>query len=153
MEHHHAVAEFVTGNIFAKGSYHSGGFMAEYPRGGVGAGGNLLQIGSANAAGVNPNKYLSRADLGNRHRLHANVINAAVNSRLHRGGDGSLTDGTTELGCARHWKILCAIARGTFSSGTHAEYSSIRCSNARHRFAEAILLFFLIFPKAAHHFG
>ena len=102
VEHHHAIAQFVTGNIFAQSSNHSGGLMTKDARCGMGTGCDLLQIGAADAAGVDPNQDFSRADLRNRNGLQPDVINAAINCRLHGCGDGLLTDGTTELGCARH---------------------------------------------------
>src|SRR5664279_5353446 len=122
--------DVVAGNIFAEPSNHPGRFMAKDARGGMGTGCNLLEIGAADAAGVDPNQNFSRADLRHRDSLHADVVHAAINRRLHGCGDRLLADGTTELGCARHVSYRLLL--------------SIRCSNARHRFAEAILLFFLI---------
>src|ERR1019366_5089656 len=116
MEHHHAIAEFVTGYIFAEGGNHPGGFMAKYPRSGMGPGCNLLQIGAADAAGVHSNQDFARTDPRDRNGLQPDIIDTAINRRLHGCGEGLLTDGTTELGRARHCEILSCYARGTFSS-------------------------------------
>ena len=63
--------------------------MAEDARGGVRTGGNLLQIGAADAAGVHPNQDFARADLRNRNGLQADVVDAAIDRRLHGRGDGA----------------------------------------------------------------
>src|ERR1035438_9137579 len=110
---------------------------------------NLLEIGAADAAGVDPKQYFSRADLWNWDGLHADVVHAAINRRLHGCGDRLLADGTTELGCARHVGNQLSVASSRLPD--YWLLPSIRCCNARHRFAEAILLFFLIFPSVAHH--
>ncbi len=71
MENHYPVADLETGYILAESSNDPRGFMAKDPRGGMGTGCDLLQVGAADAAGVDPNQDFSRADLGNRDGLHA----------------------------------------------------------------------------------
>src|ERR1019366_3292984 len=110
VKHHHAVAEFVAGNILAERSNHSGSFMAKDAGSRMRTGGNLLEIGAADAAGVDPDQDFSWADLRNRDGFQPNVVHAAINRRLHGGGDGMLTDGTTELGCARHVRNQLPVA-------------------------------------------
>ena len=92
MENHYPVADLETGYIFAESSNDSRGFMAKDPRCGMGTGCDLLQVRATDAAGVNANEYFSRAHPGNRHCLHANIIDAAVDSCLHRRGDDLLTN-------------------------------------------------------------
>src|ERR1019366_8412214 len=136
VKHHHAVAQFVAGNLFAERSNHTGRFMAKDARGGMGTGCDLLEISAADAAGVNANQDLSRADLRHRDSLHADVVHAAINCRLHGCGERLLADGTTELGCARHVGNQLSVASSRLPD--YWLLPSIRCCNARHRFAEAI---------------
>ena len=44
---------------------------------------NLLQIGAADAAGVYPDQHLAGPDIWHRHCLHPDIIDAAVDCRLH----------------------------------------------------------------------
>src|SRR5262249_7526862 len=47
------------------------------------AGGNLLEIGSADAAGMHAHQQLSWTDIRNGHGFQANIVLAAVHCRLH----------------------------------------------------------------------
>ena len=50
------------------------------------AGGNLLQVGSADAAGVYPDQDLAGPDLRDRNGLQTNVVDAAIDGGLHGRG-------------------------------------------------------------------
>ena len=62
--------------------------MSEDARGGMGAGGNLLEVGAANAAGMDADEHLSGTDLRDGDGFEADIIDAAVDGGLHGGGDG-----------------------------------------------------------------
>ena len=52
MEDHDTVAELEVGDAFANGGDNAGSFVSEDARSRVGPGGNLLEIGATDAAGV-----------------------------------------------------------------------------------------------------
>lgn len=51
------------------------------------SGADLLEVGPANTAGMHSNQRLSWANAGDRHGLYANIIDAAIDSRLHVRGN------------------------------------------------------------------
>ncbi len=53
---------------------------------------NLLQIRAADAAGGHLHQQFARPDLGHGHRLHAHVVDAAVDHGAHGGGNLALCD-------------------------------------------------------------
>ena len=55
----------------------------------MGAGGNLFEVGAADAAGVNANQHLAGADRWDRDSFQANIVYAAVDGGLHGRGNGS----------------------------------------------------------------
>jgi len=87
VEDHDAVAGTVRAYALADGGDYAGGFVAEDARGGVGAGGDFLEVGAAHTAGVDTNEYFSGADGGDRDSFEADVVLAAVHSGLHGCGD------------------------------------------------------------------
>ena len=62
--------------------------MSEDAGRGVGAGRNFLQIGAADAAGVDANEHFAAADRGHGDSFKANVVHAAVDGGLHGRRDG-----------------------------------------------------------------
>ena len=76
----------------------------------MGTGCDLLEIGAADAAGVDPNQDFSWADLRYRDSLQPDIVHAAINRRLHSRGEGLVADGTTELGRARHVRNQLPVA-------------------------------------------
>jgi hypothetical protein len=67
---------------------HSGGFVAEDPRGGVGSGGDFLEIGAADPAGMDPEQEFTGANLRHRNRLQADIVDCPVNGGQHGCRDG-----------------------------------------------------------------
>jgi hypothetical protein len=67
-------------NVYASadGGDYSGSFVAEDAGRGVRSGGNFLEVGAADSAGVNFEQKLARADGGNGNGFETNVIHAAV---------------------------------------------------------------------------
>ena len=61
--------------------------MSEDAWGGVGAGGDLLQICPADAAGVDADQEFAFADFGDWNSFQADVIDPAIHQRLHGGGN------------------------------------------------------------------
>jgi len=68
--------------------YHARSFMTEDARRGVRAGGNLLEIGAADAAGVHPEQQFSRTYFGDGNRFQTDVVHAAIHGRQHSCRDG-----------------------------------------------------------------
>ena len=66
---------------------HSRGFVAEDARSGMRSGGDLLQVGATDAAGMDPQQQLSGADLRDGNSFEADVVYSAVNRRQHGGGN------------------------------------------------------------------
>ena len=60
VEDHDPVAELIIGNIVTERGDDPGGLMSKDARRRVRAGGDLLQIGAADAAGVDPDQDLAR---------------------------------------------------------------------------------------------
>jgi hypothetical protein len=63
-------------NVYASadGGDYSGSFVAEDAGRGVRSGGNFLEVGAADSAGVYADEQLSGADRGDGNRLQANVV-------------------------------------------------------------------------------
>ncbi len=76
--------------------------MSEDARGRVRAGGNLLEVGAADTAGVHADEELTRPDLRHGNGLQANIINAAIDGGLHGRRKGMALDSIAELRCDRH---------------------------------------------------
>lgn len=53
----------------------------------MGTGGDLLEIGTADSAGMDPNQQLARADLRDGNSFQADIAHTAVNRRQHGRGD------------------------------------------------------------------
>ena len=87
---HHALAFLVRG--FPKGTRHRArDLVAEDPRCGQEALLDLLDVGSANAAGVDPHQHLARACFGNGQLLHPEIVGAADTAAfMGIGGEGSM---------------------------------------------------------------
>jgi hypothetical protein len=76
-------AEFF--NTLADGGNYTCSFVSENAGRGVGAESDFFEVGAADAAGVNANQDLARADGGDWDSFDANVILAAIDSGLHSG--------------------------------------------------------------------
>src|SRR5262249_10313325 len=85
VEHHDAVAGLVLAHVLADGGYHTRRFMAEDPRRRVGTGGDFLEIGATDPAGVHADQNLAGPDRRYGHRFHADVVDAAVHGGVHGG--------------------------------------------------------------------
>ena len=64
-----------------------GSLVAEDARGRMRSGGDLLQVRSADAAGVHAHQQLARRDFGHRNGFQPYVVLSAINRRLHGGGN------------------------------------------------------------------
>src|ERR1035438_2888684 len=73
MEDHDTGAGTVVLYAFADCGDDAGGFVSEDAGCGMGTGGNLLEVGAADAAGVDADEHFSSTDLGNGQGLHADV--------------------------------------------------------------------------------
>jgi len=87
MEDYDAVAGSEAGDSGTDGCGYAGGFMAEDAGSGMRPGSDFLEIGAANAAGVNANQNLSGSDLRDGDGFEADVVYAAINRRPHGCGD------------------------------------------------------------------
>lgn len=87
VEDHDAVAGAVVTDTLAHGGDDAGGFVSEDARSGVRAGGNFLEVGAANAAGVDADEEFSGTDGGDGDSFEADVVYAAINGGLHGCGD------------------------------------------------------------------
>ena len=76
MENHHTVAGPVVLHALADRCDYARGFVSEDAGGGVGACGYLFKVGAADAAGVDADQHLSRADFGYRDVLQADIIHS-----------------------------------------------------------------------------
>jgi hypothetical protein len=85
MENDDAVSALEFAHARAHGGDHSGSFMSEDARSGMGASRDFLQVGAANSAAVHTQQQFAGTDLGYRNSFQANIIHTAVNCRLHRG--------------------------------------------------------------------
>jgi hypothetical protein len=90
VEDHNAVARAVGLDAFADRRHHAGGLVAEDARGGMRTGGDLLEVGAADTAGVNANEHFSGANGGYWNSLEADIIHAAVDGGLHNRGNRML---------------------------------------------------------------
>ena len=61
--------------------------MSEDAGSGMRAGSDFLQVGTADAAGMNPQQQFAGANLGNGHSFHADIVNATIDGRLHGSGN------------------------------------------------------------------
>jgi hypothetical protein len=86
---HDPIARLVLSHALSYRGHNAGGFVPEDARGGVRAGGNLLQVSAADAAGMHSDEQLARADGGDGHGFQADVIAAAIDSGQHVRGQGS----------------------------------------------------------------
>jgi hypothetical protein len=78
-----AVAGLENVNASADGGDYPGGFVAEDAGCGVRSGGNFLEVGAADPAGVNFQQKFAGTDGGNGNGFEANVIHAAVDGGTH----------------------------------------------------------------------
>ncbi len=83
MENHHPLADLIFADACTGGDNHTGRLVSENARRGVRTGGDLLQVGPANAAGVDPHQQLAGANCWNRNLLQPHVIHAAIHGRAH----------------------------------------------------------------------
>ena len=84
MKSHHAIANCEAANAIADCGNRSGHLVTEDARRRVRAGMNLLEIGAADAAGVDAHQHLAAANLRNRNRLCSYVVGCAINGGPHR---------------------------------------------------------------------
>jgi hypothetical protein len=106
VEDHDPVARAVRLDAFANRYYYAGGFVSEDAGGGMGAGGNLLEVCTADAAGVHADEHFAGTDLGDGHSFDADVVHAAIDSRLHGGGDRMQLSFDRKLSGKSHYFIL-----------------------------------------------
>ena len=85
---HDAIATAVVVDLFTDCGNDAGGFVSKDARGGVGACGNLLEVGAADAAGVDADEHLAGADRGDGDGFEADVVHAAIHGGLHGCWDG-----------------------------------------------------------------
>ena len=78
---------WIAGYAFAHGDDGAGHLVAEDARGGVRAVVDLLQIGSADAAGGDFDQQLAGADGRDRDGFDAHVVDAAIDHGAHGGGN------------------------------------------------------------------
>ena len=83
MENHYAIAGAIVVNVLADSGDDAGSFVSEDARRGMGAGGNLLEVGAADAAGVNADENFSGTDFGDGDSFEADVVHAAVDCGQH----------------------------------------------------------------------
>ena len=87
-----AVADSEVCYAVADRGYGPGRLVPEDARSGVGACGDLLKVGAANATGMYADQDLSCANLRDGHALKANVIYAAIDGGLHGRRNRSISD-------------------------------------------------------------
>jgi hypothetical protein len=83
-----AVAGLKNVDAGADGGDYSGGFVAKDAGRGVRSGGDFFEVSATDAAGVDFEQKFARADGGDWNGFEANIIDAAVHSGKHGGGDG-----------------------------------------------------------------
>jgi hypothetical protein len=83
VENHNSVARGELSHSSTDSGDLSGGFMAEDPRRGMGAGAYFLEISAANSAGVNAKEEFAGSDSGNWNSFKADVVHPAVNRGQH----------------------------------------------------------------------
>src|SRR5580658_1249036 len=87
VEDHDPVAGAISLDALADGGDDTGGFVSEDAGSGMGAGGDLLEVGATDAAGVDADEEFSGTDLGYGDCLQADIVHAAVDSCLHGRGN------------------------------------------------------------------
>jgi hypothetical protein len=87
VEDHDAVANLEIRDALTNGNDLPGHFMPEDARRGMRAGGDLLEVGAADAAGMNAYQSFAGTDLRHRNRFEANIILAAIHRGAHRDGN------------------------------------------------------------------
>jgi hypothetical protein len=83
MKNHDPVAGSEAGNPGANSGNHAGSLVAEDTGSGVRSGGDLFQIGAADATGVDADEQLSGADLRDRYGFQTDVVDSPVNRSQH----------------------------------------------------------------------
>src|SRR5512146_361664 len=99
MEDHDAVPDGEIANACAGGNDVSGGFMAEDARGRVRAGGNLLEVSAADAAGMHADEEFAGTNPRDWDGLHADVVDAVINGGKHVGRDFTFLPPIADLSC------------------------------------------------------
>jgi hypothetical protein len=102
VKHHNPIAGLKLRNLSASCDNDASGLMAEDARGGMRAGGDLFEIGPADAAGVNTDEKLARADFRNGDFFQSNVIDAAIDGSPHGQWQGAFAQSPTVLCSYRH---------------------------------------------------
>ena len=97
MKDHHAIARTVAANVRANGGDGAGGFVAEDAGSGMGSGGNFLEVGAADAAGMDADENFFSANFGDRNSFRADVVHAVVDGGQH---------GRRDRACVRIERIL-----------------------------------------------
>ncbi len=96
---HDTVADAEIRDGFADPGHGAGHLVSEDARGGVRAGVDLLEVCTADAAGIDADEEFAGADLGDGHGFDADVVDAAVDGGAHPWRDGgTLPPGAT---CAK----------------------------------------------------
>ena len=90
VEHHDAITRLELADSLTYRCHDARCLVSEDARRGVRAAGNFLEIGSADAASVHPNQQLARTDLRHGHGFHPNVVDPAIDRRVHGGRDRQL---------------------------------------------------------------
>ncbi len=106
VEDHNPVAGAVVLHGVADGGDYAGGFVSEDARGRMGTGGDLLEVGAADAAGVNAEEHLTVGDLGYGDGFEADVVYATVDCGLHGRGDRMWMSLDREVSSHGHEVIL-----------------------------------------------
>jgi hypothetical protein len=103
VEDHDPITRAEGFDSFADGGDYAGGLVSEDARGGMRAGGDLLQVRATDATGVHSNQHFSWADLGNWNGLEADIVDAAVHRSLHGRGDRMQMGFDRKLSGNGHW--------------------------------------------------
>jgi hypothetical protein len=83
MEGHYAVADDEAAHAFADDRDGARHLMPIDAGSGVRTGVNLLEVGAADAAGVDPNQHFAAADFGYGDRLGPDIVWSVIDSSLH----------------------------------------------------------------------
>ena len=106
MENDNSVAGLKIAHTRAHRGNHAGSLVSKNARRGMRAGGDFLQIGAADSAGMHPHQQFAGADLGNGNRFQANVVHAAIHRRQHGGRNRLLVVFDRELSGNGHSKLV-----------------------------------------------
>jgi hypothetical protein len=87
MEDDDAFARAVLSDAFADGGDRAGSLVPEDTRSGMGAGRDFLEVGTADAAGMDADQHFAGANLRDGDGFKADVVDAAVDRSLHGGWD------------------------------------------------------------------